>query len=156
VYAFFSWSYVAVLAVFRPDDLPRPLTHWAAGPRTDTFGAACFAVSFLAYVAGAVVRERRLSRPSEADEPEGGQPALARALIRAGGVYGAVAWAYIAMNAVSHPRTLSMRLTHLAPWPTEGDFGVTCFVVSAVCHLLWQVFERPAAGRRTPPPAEGP
>jgi hypothetical protein len=27
---------------------------------------------------------------------------------------------YLSVNAVTHPATLALHLTHLAPWPAEG------------------------------------
>jgi hypothetical protein len=50
-------------------------------------------------------------------------------------VYGFSGWIYIAENAVVHPETLSMPLTHLASWPREDTFGAVCFGVSA-CALF--------------------
>lgn len=50
LYSFAAWVYVAVVAVAQPQTLPLQLTHLASGPRTDTFGEASFAVSFLSYL----------------------------------------------------------------------------------------------------------
>jgi hypothetical protein len=51
------------------------------------------------------------------------------AVLRAVLVHSAIGWVYIAMNALSHPWTLGLRLTHFSEWPHEGDFGVACFAV---------------------------
>lgn len=50
-------------------------------------------------------------------------------------VYAFAGWAYIALNAVFHPQTLSLRLTHFAPWPREDTFGIACFIVSGTSAL---------------------
>jgi hypothetical protein len=49
LYAFAGWVYVAGVALAQPHTLPWQLTHLSSFPRTDTFGEACFVVSFAAY-----------------------------------------------------------------------------------------------------------
>ena len=56
-------------------------------------------------------------------------------------VYGAMGWAYIAMNAIFHPETLSLPLTHLLDFPREDTFGVICFAVSFVSFFLWNLIK---------------
>jgi hypothetical protein len=58
------------------------------------------------------------------------------AVLRAVLVHSLLGWAYIALNALSHPWTLGMRLTHFSEWPHEGDFGVACFVAMFVSGWL--------------------
>ena len=91
------------------------------------------------------VRDIRPSRDSFAS----GVPresGVIRASLRAGRLYGFTGWAYIAGNSISHPETLSLRLTHFAPWPHEGDFGLICFVASAACHLALELWPERGAG----------
>jgi len=52
-------------------------------------------------------------------------------------VFGLCGWIYIAMNAVFHPWTLPLPLTHLAPWPREDTFGAACFLISMVSFFIW-------------------
>jgi hypothetical protein len=54
-------------------------------------------------------------------------------------LFGFIGWAYIAGNAISHPYTLHLQLTHLAAWPHEDDFALGCFVASAVAYFLLQL-----------------
>lgn len=54
-------------------------------------------------------------------------------------VYGFAGWIYIAMNAVHHPETLPLPLTHLLSWPREDTFGIICFGVSIISFFLWNV-----------------
>ncbi len=50
-------------------------------------------------------------------------------------VHSFAGWFYIAENAVFHPETLAMPLTHLFSWPREDTFGIVCFAVS-LCSLF--------------------
>jgi hypothetical protein len=50
-------------------------------------------------------------------------------VLRAVLVHALIGWVYIAMNSLSHPWTLDLRLTHFSNWPHEGDFGAACFVI---------------------------
>lgn len=61
---------------------------------------------------------------------------LLPALLRTVRGYGLLVWAYLALNAVTHPETLRMQLTHFAPWPAEGDTAVLCFAASAVAFFV--------------------
>ncbi len=72
---------------------------------------------------------------------------VAERLLMTLALYGFVGWAYIAGNAISHPRTLHLRLTHLASWPHEEDFGLACFVVSALAYFLLQFVKAGHADR---------
>jgi len=63
-------------------------------------------------------------------------------------------WVYIAENAVVHPRTLGLRLTHLAPWPHEDTFGVVCFAVSFACALISRLLKA-SYHPTTPLPGDG-
>jgi hypothetical protein len=58
------------------------------------------------------------------------------AVLRAVLLHSLIGWVYVAMNAISHPWTLDMRLTHFSDWPHEGDFGIGCFVVMLASALL--------------------
>ena len=63
--------------------------------------------------------------------------------IRAGAltlfVFGFAGWVYIALIAIVHPETLSMGLTHFAPWPREDTFGAICFFVSFLSFFVWNM-----------------
>jgi hypothetical protein len=58
------------------------------------------------------------------------------AVLRAVLAHSLIGWVYIALNALSHPWTLGLRLTHFSDWPHEGDFGVACFIVMLVSGWL--------------------
>jgi hypothetical protein len=54
-------------------------------------------------------------------------------------VHSFVGWLYIAGNAIAHPETLPLPLTHLAPWPREDTFGIACFALSIVSFFAWNM-----------------
>lgn len=64
---------------------------------------------------------------------------LGRALLRTVAVYGLIVWAYLAVNSLTHPETMSMPLTHLLSWPTEGLTATLAFAASALAFLLLRV-----------------
>jgi hypothetical protein len=73
-YGFAAWAYVAANALVTPWALHLPLTHLARWPRTDTFGAASFAASFLAFVIYLLTRspaEKRGSADHASANPRG-------------------------------------------------------------------------------------
>ena len=67
--------------------------------------------------------------------------AVMEAILRTVAVYAFAGWAYIALNAVVHPVTLHLPLTHFAPWPHEDTFGALCFVASFSSALAWQILK---------------
>jgi hypothetical protein len=54
-------------------------------------------------------------------------------------LYAILGWTYVAANSLTHPETLHLHLTHFAPWPREGTFGLACFVLSAMCFFVAQL-----------------
>ncbi len=54
-------------------------------------------------------------------------------------VHAFAGWVYIANNAVHHPETLPLGLTHFAPWPREDTFGIICFAASIISFFVWNM-----------------
>ena len=54
-------------------------------------------------------------------------------------VYTFIAWVYVALCALVAPETLHLPLVHLFAWPHEDTFGITCFALSFVSALGWQL-----------------
>lgn len=52
-------------------------------------------------------------------------------------VFGFAGWFYIAQNAVHHPETLALPLTHLLPYPREDTFGIVCFGLSFIALFMY-------------------
>ncbi len=57
-------------------------------------------------------------------------------------VFCLLGWAYIAMNAIFHPESLSWPLTHFASFPREDTFGALCFVISGVSFFIWNLLKK--------------
>lgn len=63
-------------------------------------------------------------------------------------VFGFAGWIYIAQNAVYHPETLPLPLTHLLPYPREDIFGIVCFGASFIALFVYRFLkEEPAQTR---------
>jgi len=54
-------------------------------------------------------------------------------------VFGFAGWFYIAENAVFHPITLHMPLTHFYKYPHEDTFGAICFLISFVSFFTYNL-----------------
>jgi len=54
-------------------------------------------------------------------------------------IFGLLGWLYIAVISFVHPETLTIQLTHLAPWPREDTFGIVSFAVSFVSFFIWNL-----------------
>ena len=108
------WVVVAVVAVLAP----WRLSTVVLGVRLDTAGAVCFGA------AGALLVGAALAA---------GRGRVARAVLTTVGGLCTAGWLYIAGNALHHPQTLHLGLTHFARRPTEAQFGIACLVVSIGC-----------------------
>jgi hypothetical protein len=54
-------------------------------------------------------------------------------------IFGLLGWLYIFAVALVHPETLSIQLTHFAPWPREDTFGIVSFIVSFISFFIWNL-----------------
>lgn len=59
-------------------------------------------------------------------------------------VFGFAGWFYIAENAVFHPITLHMPLTHFWKYPHEDTFGAASFLVSFISFFTYNLVKEPA------------
>lgn len=50
-------------------------------------------------------------------------------------------WFYIAGNAVFHPQTLALPLTHFLSWPREDTAGIISFIISMVSFFVWNLIK---------------
>lgn len=57
-------------------------------------------------------------------------------------IFGFAGWVYIAMNAVFHPETLALPLTHLLPFPREDTFGIICFAASFAALVTYKYMQK--------------
>jgi hypothetical protein len=56
LFGLLGWIYIVLNAEIHPWTLPMPLTHFAPWPREDTFGAICFAISFISFFVWQLVK----------------------------------------------------------------------------------------------------
>jgi hypothetical protein len=156
------WATAAVVGSFRPAGLPAP--YWQAVPwlRTDTLGVVAFLVTAGTLPVSEYLRLRR-RRTTKVTPPTGATGVMPAAPGVSGtGVLAGLAIAetvavlatgvvgYLSVNAVVHPQTLLIQVTHLLPWPSEGTLRVAalilCFGSVTVARFL-----RSAPAMRTVP-----
>ena len=116
--------------------------YWPVIPflRTDTAGDLAFAVAIVSLV---VSRYLQLRRRGAAPAQPAARPAglvLVQAMAETAAVLFTAVVIYLSFNAVTHPITLGLQLTHLLPGPTEGTVRVIalgiCLVAVATSRYL--------------------
>lgn len=127
IYALLIWAYGALTAVFKLSRLKDPLIGVIRTSRIDTSAAIAFIVSALFCFAANFFRSRDSSTPLK--------NSVAAGILRVVTYYGFLGWLYIVGNSLVHPETLHKQLTHLSSVPTESQFGIACFVASALAAL---------------------
>jgi hypothetical protein len=73
---------------------------------------------------------------------------VAVSLLRTLRLYSTLGVLYIALNSLTHPATLSLHLTHVVSWPSEGTFGIACLAVSFTSTLVLRCIEAQRAEGR--------
>jgi hypothetical protein len=137
------WSGSALVASFTGGEAS---PYWPNIPhlRTDTAGVIAFAVAGVSLTVSQYLRLRRRSDASAESAP---RPAPRAAVVLAvqaaadtAAVLGTGLVIYLSLNAVTHPITLTLQLTHLWPWPSEGTVRViglcVCLVAVATRRYL--------------------
>jgi hypothetical protein len=129
VYGLLGWIYVAAYAAVLPNQLDHSIAV-VLPLRRDTFGVLAFVASALAAtVLRAATGRAWFRRPR-------GEPGWRRAALHTVAGYGLLAWIYLCVNSLTHPWTTGERLTHFAPWPSEGSTADLGFAASAVALFL--------------------
>jgi hypothetical protein len=116
--------------------------YWSAIPflRTDTAGDLAFAVAIVSLVVSRYLqlRRRRAAPVQPAARPAG--RVMVQALAETASVLFTAVVIYLSFNAVTHPETLELQLTHLLPGPSEGTVRVIalgiCLVAVATSRYL--------------------
>jgi hypothetical protein len=155
------WAGTALVASFTPFEA---IPYWPAIPylRNDTTGVLAFAVAIIALVASKYLQLRRrgdtpvrsAARPVPGPVARPASVLMLQAMAETAMVLATGLVAYLSVNAVTHPVTLRLQLTHLWPWPTEGTTRVIglgiCLVAVAVRRYLRAATS--PAGRAAPVP----
>jgi hypothetical protein len=117
------WSGSALVASFTGGEAN---PYWPDIPqlRTDTTGVIAFAVAIISLVASRYLQLRRRSSPPAEAVAHGPGVLAVQAVAETGAVLGTALVIYLSLNAVTHPVTLGIKLTHLWPWPSEGTVRV--------------------------------
>jgi len=130
------WASTALVGSFHDQYLPD--RYWQPIPlRTDTSGF----IAFLVAAAGLATSEYlRLRRRREA--ASGPPPKPAATMMLAGAETVAVLatglFVYLSFNALIHPATLRLQITHLLPWPAEGTVRVEALLLCACSVAVWR------------------
>ena len=148
------WGGSALVASFTDYDDAFP--YWPAIPhlRTDTAGFIAFAVAIVSLVVSKYLQLRRLNgTPAEPVARPAGVLGV-QAVAETAAFLGTGLVIYLTFNAVMHPWTLKVQLTHLLPWPSEGTVRVIalaiCLIGVATSRYLRATATRPSRGRPVP------
>jgi len=118
------WSGSALVASFTAGEAN---PYWPAIPhlRTDTLGVICFGIAIVTLSVSRYLQlsRRRAGVPAQSG-PRSPRVLAVQALAEVAMVLGTALVAYLSLNAFTHPETLSLQLTHLWPWPSEGTVRV--------------------------------
>jgi hypothetical protein len=130
------WASTALVGSFRDQDLP--LRYWQPIPlRTDTSGFIAFLVAAVCLVTSGYLRLYR--RGEAVSGPPAGPPAmLLLAVAEAVAVLATGLFGYLSFNALMHPATLQLHITHLLPWPAEGTVRVEALLLCACSLAAWR------------------
>src|SRR5215475_8867567 len=128
------WASTALVGTFGGTPLDSP--YWPDLPwlRTDTAGAAAFALAAVSLTVSKYLRLRRTDGPPVRRQPVGRPAAFlaAQATAETAALLATAIFAYLSFNAVTHYYTLRVHLTHLLPWPSEGTVRVIALGICAV------------------------
>jgi hypothetical protein len=158
------WSGSALVASFTGGEAD---PYWPAigHLRTDTTGVVAFGVAIVSLVLSRYLQLRRRGEaPAEAPAAEAPAESVARsagvslvqAVAETAAVLGTALVIYLSINAVTHPITLRLQLTHLWPWPSEGTVRVIglgiCLAAVATSRYLRASANRQTATNHPNPP----
>ena len=151
--ALLGWASTALVGSFRGQDLPG--RYWQPIPvRTDTSGFIAFVVAAICLASSEYLRLRR-RREAVPGPPAGPAATLVLAAAETVAVLATGLFAYLSFNAITHPGSLVLHITHLLPWPAEGTVRVEALVLCACSAALWRYLRAryswvPAPARAVP------
>ena len=147
------WASTCLTAAFHPYLLADPFWDGLPSLRTDTLGIVAFAVACVTLPVSEFLRLRRPAAVLPVDAPAIRSAAVA--LARSTSWLAAAMVAYLTLNAVTHPETLALQATHLAPWPTEALLRVMALVACAVAAAVQRHLSAPPTRPSSTPQPEG-
>jgi hypothetical protein len=143
------WGSACLVGSFRPQDLAAP--YWSGIPhlRTDTSAFAAFIVGGVCLTTSEYMRLRRVrgTTPQRGRTVPGmsGVRAITQSSCKTTLILATVLVIYLSVNAVTHPVTLTIRVTHLFPWPTEGTLRMIALALCAVSAGVLRVLAATSA-----------
>ncbi len=130
------WASTALVGSFRGQDLPG--RYWQPIPlRTDTSGFIAFLVAGVCLATSEYLRLRRRGEPA-ACPPPGPAATLVLAVAETVAVLATGLFVYLSFNAVTHPGSLPLHITHLLPWPAEGTVRVEALLLTVCSTAVWR------------------
>jgi hypothetical protein len=130
--------------------------YWPAIPflRTDTAGDLAFVVALVSLVVSRYLQLRRRHAAPVQPAARPGGLAMVQAMAETAAVLFTGVVIYLSFNAVTHPVTLGLQLTHLLPGPSEGTTRVIalaiCLVAVATSRYLRATAPRQSQPARVP------
>lgn len=133
------WAGTALVASFTSGEA-NPYWPDIPGLRTDTAGVISFAVAIVGLVLSKYLQLERRSRPAVRPAPRPAGVNLAQSVAETAVLLSTAVVIYLSLNAVTHPYTLPLQLSHLSPGPSEGTVRVialgVCLAAVAVARYL--------------------
>ena len=151
------WSGTALVASFG-GGLANP--YWPAIPylRTDTTGVIAFAVAVVSLAVGRYLQLRRRNGAPVRPVARPVRVLAVQAIAETAAILATCLVVYLSLNAVTHPRTLRLQLTHLWPWPSECTVRVIglgiCLAAVATSHYLRATANRASRAAAVPEKAD--
>jgi hypothetical protein len=134
--ALLGWASTALVGSFRGQDLPG--RYWQPIPvRTDTSGFIAFLVAAICLATSEYLRLRRRREAVPASPPDGAAT-MVLAAAETVAVLATGLFVYLSFNAITHPGSLLLHITHLLPWPAEGTVRVVALVLCACSVAVWR------------------
>ncbi len=151
------WASTALVGSFRAQYLPD--RYWQPIPlRSDTTGFIAFLIAAVGLATSEYLRLRR-RREAPAGSPPRPVATMILAVAETVAVLATGLFVYLSFNALIHPATLRLHITHLLPWPAEGTVRVEALLLCAGSVALWRYLRarhRWIPGRVQPVAGPGP
>ncbi len=151
------WSGSALVASFTDHEVT---PYWPAIPdlRTDTTGVIAFATAIVSLVVSKYLQLRRRNGVAVQSAGRSAGVLAVQAVAETAAVLSTGLVVYLSLNAVTHPFTLRLQVTHLWPWPSEGTARVIglgiCLVAVATSRYLRAAASRPGRPAAVPDKAD--